>query len=282
MREFRPGALLILLVAAPIIGGMLYSIGGAVGWTGIGAGSPEGPSRIIRVLGERLVWRSTAWTLWIATAATFLASVAAVATAAAFRGGDPASRMVRAVASLPLPVPHVVAGLAALLILGQSGLLARVLHAAGLIEVPTQMPVLVFDPFGIGLILALAWKEFAFLFIVAWSVLPDRGQPLDEAARTLGAGPFRTFVFVTLPVLTRAMLPAIVAVFAFVLGSYEAAALLAPSDPLPLSVLTMERYYDADVSRRADAYVLALLGFMLAVLAVIVHERARSRWGSLR
>jgi ABC-type Fe3+ transport system permease subunit len=86
---------------------------------------------------------------------------------------------------------------------------------------------------------------------------------------------------VTWPVLWRGMLPAIVAVFTFVAGSYEAAVILAPSDPLALPVLTWERFVDAGLANRADAYVLALLGLGIALTAVGVHEWVRARVGSL-
>jgi ABC-type spermidine/putrescine transport system permease subunit I len=68
-----------------------------------------------------------------------------------------------------------------------------------------------------------------------------------------------------------------VAVFAFVAGSYEAAALLGPSDPLPLQSLVRERYADLDLARRGDAYVLTLVALALAAAAVAVHEWAAGR-----
>ena len=81
--------------------------------------------------------------------------------------------------------------------------------------------------------------------------------------------------------LWRGILPAAVAVFAFALGSYEAAALLAPSDPLALPLQTMERYTDVVAGapgRRLRAGA-ARAGAGLA--AVAVHERLRAAWGRL-
>jgi len=130
---------------------------------------------------------------------------------------------------------------------------------------------------GLGYIVALAWKELPFLALLAFSVLATRGPALEETARSLGAGPWAVFRRVTWPLLWRGLLPGIVSVFAFVAGSYEAAVLLAPSDPLPLPLLTYERYTDPDLGRRADAYVLVLLGLGLAAVAVALHEWARAR-----
>ena len=276
----RRGLVAALLVACPVGVGMAYAAAGAFGLIGAGARGMSG-ERFVRVMGEGVVWESLGWTLWVAVASTGLAAAAAVGVAAAFRGEGRADRLARAAGAVPLPVPHLVAAVMGLLVLGQSGLLSRIAHALGWIAAPGEMPALVYDRAGIGLIATLAWKEFAFLVVVAWGILAERGAVLEEVARTLGASAWQTFRRVTLPVLWRGMLPAVVSVFAFVLGSYEAAALLAPSDPLPLPVLTMERYTDADLSRRGDAFVLVLLGIGLAALVVAVHEKTRARWEGL-
>jgi len=266
-----------LLVAAPVALGVAYAVAGALGVAGAGATGVTA-ARLTRVLGDPAVWRSLLWTVWVAGAATALAAVAAAGVAAAFRGTALGDRVARALAAAPLPVPPVVAATVGVLVLGQSGLLARLLAAAGLVDAPANMPALVYDRWGVGLILTLAWKEFPFLVLVAASVLATRGALLEEAARTLGAGPAATFARVTWPVLWRGLAPPAIAVFTFVFGSYEAAALLAPSDPLAFPLLTVERYTDLDLARRGDAYVLTLLGLLVGALLVALHEAARARW----
>jgi len=56
-------------------------------------------------------------------------------------------------------------------------------------------------------------------------------------------------------------------------GQYEMAVLLAPSDPLPLSMLTQERAVDPDLARRGAAHALSLLALLLTMVLVVVHER---------
>ncbi len=268
--------LLPLVVAAPVLAGLAYSLMAAFGLTGFGGGAP-GPGRVARVLAEPAVHASVGWTLATALASTLLATGAAVATSVALRGRARLDRLGRTLATLPLPVPHLVAAATALLVLGQAGLLARLGAALGLVSGPADMPALVYDRAGIGLVLALAWKEFPYLALVASSVLATRGARLEEAARTLGATPAQAFRRVTWPVLRRGLAPAVVAVFAFVVGSWEAPRLLAPSAPLHLSLLTYERYTDPDLARRADAFVLAVVALALAGAAVALHEWAARR-----
>jgi putative spermidine/putrescine transport system permease protein len=276
------GLLAALLVASPVLVGVGYSLLGALDVAGVGTAGELGLERVRRVLAEPVVWRATAWSAWIAGAATLLATLAAMLLALVFRADRRLDRTARALAVLPLPIPHVVAAVVGLLILGQSGLLARVGHALGLVEAPAAMPALVFDPLGVGLVLSLAWKELPFLALIAFSVLAGQAAALDEAARTLGAGRWATARRVTLPLLWRGMMPAVAAVFVFAFGSYEAAVLLAPSDPLPLPLLLMERYTDPALARRADAFVLALLALAVSALAVALHEHLRARGERVR
>jgi ABC-type Fe3+ transport system permease subunit len=281
MSAERPATLPLLaaaLVAAPVLAGVAYSALGALGVAGVGAAGFT-TARVARVLHDPRTWASLGWTLGTALAATVLAAALAVLVAVAFRADRRLDRLARALAVVPLPIPQVVAASSAVLILGQSGLLSRLGHAAGLVPTPQAMPALVYDRWGAALVLALAWKEFPFLALVAGSVLSARGAAAEEAARTLGAGPWAAFRRVTWPLLWRALLPSAVAVFVFVAGSYEAAALLGPSDPLPLQSLIRERYADLDLGGRGDAYVLTLVALGLAGLAVALHEWAVARGG---
>ncbi len=273
----RRGVLAALAISLPVLVGVGYSALASLGLTGPGAAGLD-PARFAAVVREPAVWSGLAWSLWIAAASTLVAAAGAVLVAVLFRGCARPHRVARLFAVLPLPIPHLTAAVAGLLLLGQSGLLARLLSALGVIATPSEMPALVYDRAGLGLILTLAWKEFPFLALVAFAVLATRGDRLEEVARTLGATPVAVFRRITWPLLWRGLLPAIVAVFVFVASTYEATALLAPSDPLALPLLTLERYTDADLSRRGDAFVLVLIATGVSLVAVAAHEWARSRW----
>ncbi|MDZ4863531.1 MAG: ABC transporter permease subunit [Gemmatimonadota bacterium] len=276
----RRGLIAALLIALPVLVGLGYSLLASLGLAGPGArGFATG--RLLAVLAEPAVWRGVLWSLGVATVSTLLATAGAVGVSVLFRGPSRSHRFARLLALVPLPIPHLAAAVAGLLILGQSGLLSRVAATAGWIDGPGGMPALVYDRLGVGLSLTLAWKEFPFLALVAFSVLATRGAALEEVARSLGAPPSAVFRRVTWPLLWRGLLPAVIAVFVFVFSTYEATAVLAPSDPLALPLLTLERYTDADVGRRGDAFVLVLVGMAVSLLAVAFHEWTRSRWERL-
>lgn len=258
------------LLGIPMLIGTGYLIAGALGVVGNAA-----PGALGRVLGDAQVWRSALLSLWIAALGTAVSLIGAVSVALLFSGNERVDRAIRSIAALPLPVPTVAAAVAMLLLLSQSGWLARVASQLHLIASPADFPAIVNDPFAIGLITAVVWKEMPFLTLVALSLQSLRGPAFIDAARTLGASRIQTLRTITLPLLLRGMAPSIIAVFVFVLGSLELALILAPSAPLALPLLIQERRTALDMASHGEAYVIALLATGLALLAVLLHEWLR-------
>lgn len=261
-----------LLALAPLVG-MTWAV-----WAG--AGGADGAfafGTLAARLGRPGPWLSLAWSVTAALVATTLATAGAITVALAFRGTRAADRAARALATLPLPIPPIVVAAAAVLVLSQSGLLARLAAALGWISVPADMPALLNVPHGTGLILALAWKELGFLSLLACTVAASLDPELEATARTLGASERTARRRVLVPLIWRGILPGVVAAFAFVLGSYELPALLGPTHPQPLAVAVLERARDADLAARGDAWAATLLLFAAAFVAVWWHEWSRSR-----
>jgi len=258
------------LLGVPIVVGVGYLVAGTLGVVGNAA-----PGGLQRALTDGAVLRSAVLSLWVASAGTAIALLGALTIALLF--GDEArdSRMARRIAALPLPVPTVAAAVAILLLLSQGGWLSRVATQLQLIAGPAEFPALVHDPLAIGMIVAVVWKELPFLLLVALSLQSLRGAAVADAARTLGATRLQTLRMVTLPLLLRGMAPSIIAVFVFVLGSLELAMVLAPSSTLAMPLLIQERRQSLDTASHGEAYVIALLATVLALLAAAAHEWMR-------
>ncbi len=264
------GYVAVALVAAPVIVGAFYSFAAALGIAGAGASGFD-LSRITRVVSDASTWRSVAWTLATASIATAIATTAALFCAVRLHS----SRIGQRLAVIPLAVPHIAASFAVLLLLGQSGLLSRVAFAVGLTTQPSDFPAFVYDRSGVALIVSFAWKEFPFLALTAFAVIATQADALREVARTHGASARAITRRITLPLLARGITPAAIAAFAYLLGQYEMAVVLAPSDPLPLSVLTYERALDGDLQHRGEAHVLGLIALLFTGALVVLHERLR-------
>jgi putative spermidine/putrescine transport system permease protein len=267
---FTPLLLAGLLLGVPLLAGIGYLVLGASGVVGGSA-----PARFGVVFSDPQVWASVGLSLWIAVAGTLLSLIGALAVVVLFAGRTPLDRLTRSVALLPLPVPTLAAAVAMLLLLSQSGWLSRVSRTLGMSTQPADFPALIYDPIALGVIAAIVWKELPFLALVGLSLHSLRGTALADTARTLGATPWQVTRRVTLPLLLRGLAPSAIAVGVFVFGSLELPLVLGPSAPLALPMLLQERRQSLDSALRGDAYLIALLTTVLALIAVALHEWLR-------
>lgn len=109
----------------------------------------------------------------------------------------PGATLLRTLGTLPLILPTFVGAEAWLLLLGRNGALTNLLHQAG-INTPS-----IYGWQGVVLVFSLQF--FPFVFLTVSAALNSIDASLEEAARNLGAGAWRAFRTVTVPVVTPAV-----------------------------------------------------------------------------
>ena len=166
---------------------------------------------------------------------------------------------------VPILVPHAVVAVFVVQILGQTGLIARLGYAFGLLEDYTQFPQLLYTPNYFGTILAYLWKEIPFVAYFVLAFMSGISDTLGEAAENLGATPVRGFFEVTLPLSLNVIAKAFLIIFIFAFGGYELPLLLGSTLPKALSVTTYLAYMSPDLLQRPLA--MAMNGTMLLLSA---------------
>jgi putative spermidine/putrescine transport system permease protein len=222
--------------------------------------------------------RSLGLTLFVSVTATLVAAGLAVATALTLRKRFRGKRLVSFVYQFPLTIPHLVVAVGILLLVSQSGLLARAAYALGWLTEPSQFPILVFDDLGIGIILVYVWKEVPFIGLIALAVLQSLGEDYEEQARTLGAGRWQAFRHVLLPLILPGILPGSIIIFAYVFGAFEVPYLLGKSFPSMLSVLSYRLYIDVDLAARPQAMAMSILIALFVLILVVLYRRLARRF----
>jgi putative spermidine/putrescine transport system permease protein len=221
--------------------------------------------------------------LHIALTSTVLAAGIAIAAALLLRRTGPGRRVILFLFQLNLTVPHVVAAIGILYLFSQSGSLARIAAAGGMITRPADFPALVFDPYAIGIILHYVWKEVPFIGLIVMANMQAIGPDYEAAARTLGASRWQAVRHVLLPLIFPGVLWASVITFAFAFGAYEVPAILGASDPAALPVLAYRSYTDVDLAARPQAMAMAMVIAALSALMIVLVTRAsRARFGDQR
>lgn len=217
----------------------------------------------------REFWGALGFSLWVSGASTLLSAAGALLLAVALSGRRcPPDGATLLGLNLNLAFPHLVWAVALSLLLAQSGLLARLAFALGLIDGPAQFPVLVRDRYGLGIILHYVSKEIPFLVLIVLAVLRTQGQVYDLVAENLGAGRRQRLRYVTLPLVLPALTAGAALVFAFIFGAYEVPALLGVRYPRTLAVLALDLFVNPDLGRRAEGMAISLI-MALVVLGVV-------------
>jgi molybdate transport system permease protein len=183
------------------------------------------------------------------------------------------STLLDAVVHLPLVLPPVVVGYLLLLLLGVRGPVGHWLEQWWGIR-------LVFTTNGAAL--ATAVMSFPLMVRAMRLSLEGVDTGLEQAARTLGAGPLDRFVTITLPLMLPGVLAGAVTAFAAGLGEFGAVITFVSNIPgetrtLPLALYSALQSPDGD----ALAARLALLSFGLGLAGLLSAEllaRGLRRW----
>lgn len=186
---------------------------------------------------------------------TALSLVLGIALAAVVRGRSWA----RAVATLPVLVPHLLVAVVAVAWLGPGGLVDRVLG-----DLPVQ---LVRARSGAGIVLVHVVKEAPFLALLALATWDERVAAREEAAAVLGAGPWDRFRLVVLPALRVPLTIGTTVVAAYLLGSFEVALLVGPTRPDTVATWALRATRTASLSGQSVAAAV-LVATAVATLAV--------------
>jgi putative spermidine/putrescine transport system permease protein len=169
-----------------------------------------------------------------------------------------------------------------LFLLSQSGLLSRLGAQVGLLDGPSDFPIVVRDRLGVGIILSYVWKEVPFIGVIVLAVLRSLSRDYEDIARTLGANGWQRFIYVILPLIAPALLSTSIIVFAFTFGAYEVPGILGVRYPRTLPVLSLRFFTDADLNARAEAMALSMIitAIVMVLVAAYMWLTRRDREGS--
>lgn len=202
--------------------------------------------------------------LAIAGTSTLLACLVGFTAALIIMQGRWCGKLVAAMSTLSVPLPHIVGAAATGLLLADSGLLARVCGAA------EGWPAIVGGPWWVAVIFEYAWKESAFVALVVAGTLATRSVDYEETAALLGAGRLRRLRHVLLPLSLPALMISGTIAFIYSFGSYEVAWLLGRPDPEPLPVMALRLYNSVSLTSRPEAAAIAVVTAAVSLGAALV------------
>jgi len=175
----------------------------------------------------------------------------------------PGKAVVETFVALPLVIPPVATGLILLKLFGRRGPLGVFLQQVLGVEIVFTWKAVV---------LATAVMSFPLLVRSARVAFEEVPQRLEGVARTLGAGPWRTFFTITLPLARRGLLAGGVLAFARALGEFGATVMIAGMIPGETITLSLGIYHEVQLGNDNAALVLLAISVVLAFGAVALSE----------
>jgi len=210
------------------------------------------------------VWSITWFTLWASALSLLLILPPGLALAWLLaRKAWPGKTLVETLVTLPLVVPPVATGLVLLHLFGRRGLFGAWIEGALGVEIVFTWRAVV---------IATAVMSFPLLVRTARVAFENVNPRLEQVARTLGAGPWRVFGTITLPLAARGLLAGAVLAFARGLGEFGATVMVAGFIPGQTVTLALSIYQQVNLGRDDLAWPLLGVSVALAFGAVWVAE----------
>jgi molybdate transport system permease protein len=175
----------------------------------------------------------------------------------------PGKVVVETLVTLPLVLPPVVTGLVLLKLLGRRGPIGHWLATQfGMDVVFTWKAVWV----------ALSVMSFPLLVRTARMAFEEVNPMFEQIARTLGAGEWRVFFSVTLPLARKGVAAGALLSFARALGEFGATIVVAGNIPGQTTTLSVAIYQAVQLGEDGHAWTLAAVSTLLAFFAVWISE----------
>lgn len=172
---------------------------------------------------------------------------------------------VRALVTLPLVLPPVVAGAALLFALGRTGIVGEPLYEVTGIVLPFSLW---------GVIIATTFVALPFTVITVEGALSSLDPKYEAAAASLGAKPWTVLRRVTIPMIAPSLAAGLILTWARAFGEFGATVTFAGNltgrtRTLPLAVF---------VALESDRAAAVALSLVMVVISLVVLVALRDRW----
>jgi len=167
------------------------------------------------------------------------------------------------VISLPLALPPVVTGYFLLILVGRESAFGQISQFL----------------FGTDIVFtwvasAIAASVVSFPLMVRAIIVAMQGVDitLERSARSLGAGPIRTFILITLPLCYNGLVAGILLGFVRAIGEFGATIVVAGNIPGRTQTIPLAIYSKVQLGKDYEAMNLIIVSTILAIITLIIHH----------
>ncbi|HEX8843113.1 MAG TPA: iron ABC transporter permease [Pyrinomonadaceae bacterium] len=218
-----------------------------------------------QILSQRSTFEAALSSVWLSLLTVLFCALIGVSLAFLFeRYTFPGRGLFGTLAALPLVLPPLVGTIAFIFLCGESGILARFVQwLFGLKSAPWTLKGWT------ALLIFHTYTMYPFFYVLTGAGLRRIDAGLAEAARSLGAKPFRVLYRVVLPQLTPSLIAAALLTFMTSMASFSAPLLFGGD----VRVLTLEIYNARQGGDPTAALTLTVILAIISLAALIFFQR---------
>lgn len=264
--------LFLCLCVLPVLLGFGYSLLSSLGVVGIRTAG--GLATWSEVLLSQYFWTSVAFSLGVATVVVGASVLLAMFSVFIFLRRYMESYLLYLI-YLPLSVAPVALAFYVYILFSPSGYLSRAVYSLLGIE-RADFPRLVYDPWGIGIMLAVFVPCLSFFIIwyyQQWKI--QRLSDFEVLGRSMGAGRWQLFVTIILPIWMRKSSSPILIYWMLVLGMYEIPLLIGRQYPQMFAVEVVSRLWRFNLADIPQAHAMSVVYMTLVAVLFIIFGLGR-------
>ncbi len=212
----------------------------------------------------RTYWRSLANSIVVSLVASFFAVCMAVPLAfLVSRFNIRGKPIIIAISTIPLMLPSFISAFVWTVLLGRSGIITEFLQYLGI-------------PFGsiyghAGVILVFTLQFYPFIFLMTLSGFNAVDESIEEAGRSLGTGPIKTFVKISMPLVLPGILSGTLLCFMQAIENFGVPMIIGEQRPFLAVQAYME--FTSEIGDHAGmAYALSVVLIMVTMLSLMAQR----------
>ncbi len=227
----------------------------------------------LKILLDRKFIESLGFSLYIALTSALISTILGVLIS--YKMMITANKLWRLVTDRVLQIglilPYLYVVFLAMLFLGKTGFISRVLINISWISSLEEFPRFVFDPFGIGIILVYVLKGIPFIALFVLNVMGSISTTYHQVATTLGAKEKVILKKVYLPLAANTIAWTSAIIFAYDLGAFEVPYLLGTNRNITLSSKLYSLYLNPHISEIPTSMAMNILLLIIGALSVLIY-----------
>ncbi len=172
---------------------------------------------------------------------------------------------------IPIITPYFVYTFIVIILLMQTGLISRIFYLFNIIDSPKDFPLLIYDSYGIGILITYILKQTPFVFLIIITALSKFDRKYIDVSINLGASALYTVKKVILPSIKHSIFTSSLLCFAFNFGSFEVPYLLLSPNRETLPILAYKQYISSDILKRPYSMVINSLILAISIILLIKY-----------